>query len=277
MRTTKRQIIRHKDKYNNTVNPKSHEIETITTFHNFNYDTHEGYPLYFLTLRALHPINLLQAGIAHENNDGTIDTEQLTAQNIAEILQTTFNHHMENRLHDDEYFSLQLVQINQCPISDTDKKDMRGQTYFTLFFRQDPSITDAIDTTLILDQLRTLVWTDWLHNDFNELSRRQRLNCLTVPLNHNDVVTVTPPSRSPWVPFLNLYLPAVNHSSDRAAGLLTGLPITVDYINNRRFLVYLNLQIHEILHDFLPTIMKDHAVFSNLIGLRSGKFTSSVQ
>lgn len=48
----KHQIIRHKDKFNNPTTPKPHEIITIMTFHNFNFDTHEGGPLYFLTLRA---------------------------------------------------------------------------------------------------------------------------------------------------------------------------------------------------------------------------------
>jgi hypothetical protein len=271
----KRQIIHHKDKFNNTVTPKPHEIETITTFHNFNYDTHEGSPLYFLTLRALHPVNLLRAGIAKEHPDGSLHTEPLTAQTIADILQTTFTYHMEHKYNDDEYFTLQLVQINQRPISDTDKKDMRGQTYFTLYFRQDPTITDVIDSTLILDQLRTLVWTDWLHNDVTELHRRHRLRCLTSPLKFHDHVPVTPPSNSPWIPFLNLYLPACNHYSDRAAGLLTGIPISTQFLDNRRFLIYLNNQIHSILYDFLPPVMKDSTIFPNLIGLRSGRFTSS--
>lgn len=270
-----RQIIRHKDKFNNAVIPKPHEIETITTFHNFNFDTHEDAPLYYLTLRALHPFDLLRAGIAHENTDGTIHAEPLTAQTISDILQTTFEHHMEHKLNDDDYFALQLVQINQRPISDTDKKDMRGQTYFTLYFRQDPTITDAIDSTLILDQLRTLVWADWLHNDITELNRRHQLNCLTTPLKYTDKVPINPPSNSPWVPYLNLYIPACNHYSDRAAGILTGIPISTQYFDNRRFLVYLNNQIHTILYDFLPTVMKDFTIFSNLIGLQSGKFTSS--
>jgi hypothetical protein len=99
-----------------------------------------------------------------------------------------------------------------------------------------------------------MVWTDWLHNDSTELNRRQRLNRLTAPLKFNEKVTV----------------------SDRAAGLLIGLPITTKYIiNNQRILVYLNEQIHSLLQEFLPPTMKDFTTFPNLIGLRSGKFTSN--
>jgi hypothetical protein len=172
----KRQIVKHKDKNNNPIMPKPHEVETITTFHNFQFDTHEGSPLYFLTLRALHPMNPLQVGIAHETDDGYIETDHLTAQGIANILSTTFQHHLDNCFNEDKYIALQLVQINQRPYKELSakewhgpKKNIIGQTYFTLIFLQNPSITNAIDTTLVLDQLHTIVWTDWLHNDATEL------------------------------------------------------------------------------------------------------------
>jgi hypothetical protein len=278
----KRQIVKHKDKNNNPITPKPHEVETITTFHNFQFDTHEGSPLYFLTLRALHPMHPLQVGIAHETDDGYIETDHLTAQGIANILSTTFQHHLDNRFNEDEYIALQLVQINQRPYKELSakerhgpKKNIKGQTYFTLIFRQNPSITDAIDTTLVLDQLRTIVWTDWLHNDATELRRRLKLNKLTSPLQADEIVPVTPPSPSPWIPFLDLYLPACNHQTDRSGGLLSGFPTTIDYMNNRRFFVYLADQIHTILHPYLPPTMQDATIFPNLIGIRKGKFTTS--
>jgi hypothetical protein len=89
MGPVKHQIIHHKDKFNNSIAPKPDEIETITTFHNFTFDMHEGCPLFYLMLHALHPTNLLCTGIARENQDGSINTKPLTAQSIADILKTT--------------------------------------------------------------------------------------------------------------------------------------------------------------------------------------------
>jgi hypothetical protein len=74
---------------------------------------------------------------------------------------------------------------------------------------------------------------------------------------------------------MDLYLPACNNITDTAHGILTGFPMPVQYFNNRRFLVYLNERIYTLLQPFLPTIMQDYLTYPNLIGLRSGKFTTS--
>jgi hypothetical protein len=133
--------------------PSPTEIKTITTFHGFNYDKHEGCPLFFLTLRAQLPDQPLAAGISTENEDGTITTEHLSPHLIANIINMTFQHHTQGRT--TEYVALQLVQINQRYTKQlfNNRYGLRSQTYFTLIFRQDPSITDAIDTMLILEQL----------------------------------------------------------------------------------------------------------------------------
>jgi hypothetical protein len=75
---------------------------------------------------------------------------------------------------------------------------------------------------------------------------------------------------------MDLYLPACNNISDTAYGILTGFPMPVQYFNNRRFLVYLNEILYNLLKPFLPTVMQDYLTYPpNLIGLRSGKFTMS--
>jgi hypothetical protein len=74
---------------------------------------------------------------------------------------------------------------------------------------------------------------------------------------------------------MDIYLPACNHDNDTAYGILTGLPTTVQYFNNRRLLVHLNERLHTILKPYLPTILQDYTTYPNLVGLRTGKFTSS--
>jgi hypothetical protein len=152
-----------------------------------------------------------------------------------------------------------------------------SQTYYTLIFRQDPTITDAIDMSLVLEQLRTIAWTNWLHLTADEIVDRKKTNQLTstVTPRHPDRIRKPKPSSSPWSPFMDLYLPACNNISDNAYGILTGFPMPVQYFNNRRFLVYLNEILYNLLKPFLPTIMQDYLTYPNLIGLRSGKFTTS--
>jgi hypothetical protein len=257
--------------------PSSTEIETITTFHGFNYDKHAGCPLFFLTLRAQLPDHPLAAGISTENDDGTITTEHLSPHLIANIINTTFEHHTQHLT--TEYVALQLIQINQRYTKQLYNNcfGLRSQTYFTLIFRQDPSITDAIDTTLVLEQLCSIVFTNWIHTSAVDLANRKHNNTHTSPIQPRSIDQLKKPklSSSPWTPYLDLYLPACNHHSDVAFAILTGLPTSVDYFANRRFLLHLNERLYHILLPHLPQIMQDYSTYPNLIGLRTGKFTSS--
>jgi hypothetical protein len=249
--------------------PSPTEIETITTFHGFNYDKHEGCPLFFLTLRAQLPDQSLAAGISTENEDGTITTEHLSPHLIANIINMTFQHHTQGRT--TEYVALQLVQINQRYTKQlfNNRYGLRSQTYFTLIFRQDPSITDAIDTTLVLEQLRTIVFTNWIHITAVDLANRKHTNTHTSPIKPRTIEQLKKPkpSPSPWTPYLDLYLPACNHHSDVAFAIVTGLPTSVDFFDNRCFLLHLNECIYHILHPYLPPIMQDYSTYPNLIGL----------
>jgi hypothetical protein len=93
------------------IKSPSHGIESATTYHSFNYETHSGCPLFFLTLRAQHPKNPLQYGIAREDDHGHILTQHLTPDIINDIINETFQHHIQHQT--TEYIALQLVQINQ--------------------------------------------------------------------------------------------------------------------------------------------------------------------
>jgi hypothetical protein len=253
-----------------------HDSSTTTTFHGFHYDQHEGTPLYFLTLRTQHPKNPLEFGIAKETDQGTILTTHLSPQHIADIITTTFHHHVQNGTA--TYVALQLVQINQRYTEKfRNRNTLDSQTYYTLIFRQDPAITDAIDMSLVLEQLRTIAWTNWLHLTAAEIADRTQNNCVTSSIKprHPDRLQKPKPSPSPWTPFMDLYLPACNNLANTAYGILTGFPMPVQYFNNRRFLVYLNKRLYDLLKPFLPMIMQDYLTYPNLIGLRSGKFTTS--
>jgi hypothetical protein len=199
-------------------------------------------------------------------------------QLIADIINTTFQHHVHQSL-EHEYVALQLVQINQRYSEQlhNHRYGLRSQTYFTLIFRQDPQITDAIDPTLILEQLRTIVFASWIHVTADELQKRQQRNVHTTPIqpSSKDRMALPKPSPSPWTPFLDFYLPACNAPHDDAYAIVTGLPITVDYFNNRRFLLHINDRFHDMLTPYLPAVMTDPITYPNLIGLRTGKFTSS--
>jgi hypothetical protein len=63
------------------------------------------------TLRAQHPKNPLQYGIAREDDHGHILTQHLTPDIINDIINETFQHHIQHQT--TEYIALQLVQINQ--------------------------------------------------------------------------------------------------------------------------------------------------------------------
>jgi hypothetical protein len=163
--------------------------------------------------------------------------------------------------------ALQLVQINQRYTEQlhNNRYGLRSQTYFTLIFRQDPSITDAIDQTLILKQLRTIVFTNWIHLTASEIQQHQQSNIHTTSIQprHPEQLKRPKPSPSPWTPYLDLYLPACNYHHDDALAIVTGLPTNVDYFDNRRFLIHLNEQIHELLLPYLPVIMTDSQTYPN--------------
>jgi hypothetical protein len=129
-----------------------HDTSTTTTFHRFNYDQHEGTPLYFLTLCTQHPKNPLEFGMTKETDQGTILTTHLSLQYIANIITTTFHHHVQNGTA--AYVALQLVQINQHYTEKfCNQNTLDSQTYCTLIFQQDPAITNAINMSLMFKQL----------------------------------------------------------------------------------------------------------------------------
>jgi hypothetical protein len=235
-------------------------------------ETHRDCPLFFLKLRFKHPRNPMEAGTAAEHPDGIIHAEPLTMPTIATIVEDTFKHHTEHKT--TEYVALQLVQINQLR-TDTDQ----NQTYFTLIFRHDPTITDAIDTLLVLNQLREIVWTDWLHFSAAEIAQNRVNNVTTkrpaIIKKPAARALIPNPTNTPWTPYMDLYLPACNAPSDRALGILSGLPMTIPPLStNRRLHAHLIECLFDILHPHLPEVLKDFTTFPNLIGLRSGLFSS---
>jgi hypothetical protein len=242
------------------------------SFHGFNLENHQGCPLYFLKLRFKRPRNPLEAGTAIESEDGTIRAEPLTMPTIATIIEDTFAHHTQQE--NTTYVALQLVQINQLR-TDTDQ----NQTYFSLIFRQHPDIVDAIDPFLILNQLREIVWTDWLHFTAVEINQNRANNVTTKRpasiTKPTDRTLILNPTNTPWTPFMDFYIPACNAASDRAYGILAGLPVTVPPLStNRRLHVHLTECLFDILQPHLPTVLNDFTTFPNLIGIRRGSFSS---
>jgi hypothetical protein len=207
------------------------DIADSLTFHGFSLANHRDCPLFFLKLRFMHPRNPILAGTAVEHPNGNTQTESLTMTTIANIITTTFDHHVAEETA--TYVALQLVQINEH-LSDRDQ----NQTYFTLIFRQHPNVTDAIDPLLILNQLREIVWTDWLHFDASGIRHNPGINIttqrpakLTKP---HERALIPSPTNSPWTPFLDLYVPACNSNTEKALGVLTGLPFSIPPLKDNR-------------------------------------------
>jgi hypothetical protein len=74
---------------------------------------------------------------------------------------------------------------------------------------------------------------------------------------------------------MDFYVPACNAPSDRAYGILAGLPLTIPPLStNRRLHVHLTERLFDILQPHLPAVLKDFSTFPNLIGLRRGTFSS---
>jgi hypothetical protein len=243
-------------------------------FHGFSLANHRDCPLFFLKLRFLHPRNPIIAGTASETPNGIIQhAPPLTMETIANIINATFDHHVAEETA--TYVSLQLVQIDEH-LPDRDQ----NQTYFTLLFRQNPDITDAIDPLLVLDQLRLIAWCDWLHFDANGIRHNREINMTTrrpasITKPHERVL-IPSPTNSPWTPYLDLYMPACNCNTERALGILSGLPLTMPPLShNRRLLTHLTECLFHILDSFLPPVLRDITTFFNLIGIRRGTFSSA--
>jgi hypothetical protein len=190
------------------------------TFHGFSLANHHDCPLFFLKLHFLHPKNPILAGTATEHPNGNTQTEPLMMTTIANIITTTFDHHVAEEMA--TYVALQLVQIDEH-LSAHDQ----NQTYFTLIFRQHPDVTDAIDPLLVLNQLREIVWTDWLHFDASGIHHNREINMTTqrpAKLNKpHERALIPAPTNTPWTPYLDLYIPACNSNTEKALGVLTGL------------------------------------------------------
>jgi hypothetical protein len=246
------------------------------SLHGFSLSNHQDGPLYFLKLRYQRPKNPLMAGIAIESDDGKVKTMSLTMPIIASIISRTFEHHVQNDTA--EYVSVQLVQINELrPLSPKDT----NQTYFMLVFRQNPNVDDAIDPSLVLDQLREIVWSDWLHFSAAEISQNRTDRTLTSrPLKYKDPedrAILPRPFPSPWTPYLDLYVPACNSLSEKTLGILTGLPVTTPpFHTNQRLLLHILDILSQLFNPYLPEVLKDPTTFPNIIGLRTGKFTSNL-
>lgn len=248
-----------------------------TTFHGFSYETHRDAALYFMTLRVQFPKYPVAAGIATENARGQLKTTPFTPQTIADIINTTFQHHAT--LQTAPYIALRLVQITETR-RQTWTKPQKDQSYFTLIFLQNPDIVDAIDPSLVLEHLREIVFSDWFHFAAHEIKFHRENNMLTSQALNNskpeDRKQFSAPSNSPWLPYLDMYLPPCNCFDDKVYGIINGFPITMDpFEKNRRFPIYLARRFYDILYDFLPPTLKDYHLFPNLIGIRKGKFASS--
>jgi hypothetical protein len=255
----------------------SADIRESLSFHGFTLDTHVG-PLFFLKLRVKHPSNPLLAGTASENSDGQVTNPPLTMPIIASILDQIFTHHVSNG--STQALPIQLVQLNELrPDLSTAQQD---QTYFMLVFRLDPDVPDTPNPMSILEQLRTIVLSDWLHFSATDIRNHRTNNTTTTrPLEYKTPewrLLLTRPIPSPWIPYLDLYLPACNAIADRSLGILTGLPVTIPPLNtNQRLLFHLMDQLLQLFDPFLPDIFKDPFLRHNIIGIRSGKFTAPGQ
>jgi hypothetical protein len=171
---------------------------------------------------------------------------------------------------------MQLVQLNELrPDYSTANQD---QTYFMLVFRPDPTSPDTPAPLHIIEQLRDIVLSDWLHFSAADIqSHRSNNTTTTRPCEYRKPerrLILTRPISSPWIPYLDLYLPACNAIADRSLGILTGLPITIPPLNtNQRLHFHLLDHLFHLFDPFLPDILKDPFLRRNLLGIRSGKFT----